>query len=41
MERMTELLTGVFSETGVEIAADLTPDDIYTNEFLDPSITLD
>ncbi|MDX2376568.1 hypothetical protein M4I32_07120 [Microbacterium sp. LRZ72] len=39
MERMTGILSDIYAETGVEIADDLTADDIYTNEFLDPSIS--
>lgn len=39
MERMTGLLADIYAESGVEIADGLTADDIYTNEFLDPSIS--
>lgn len=38
MDRMTDLLTGIYAGTDVEVADGLTADDIYTNEFLDPSI---
>ncbi|MGY1840027.1 MULTISPECIES: ABC transporter substrate-binding protein [unclassified Modestobacter] len=41
MERMTELLTGVFDDLGTELADGLTAEDIYTNEFIDPSISYD
>ncbi|GAA2225862.1 hypothetical protein N1031_04255 [Herbiconiux moechotypicola] len=39
MERMTGVLTDIYSGTDVEVADGLTADDIYTNEFLDPSIS--
>lgn len=39
MERMTTLLADIYAESGVEIADGLTAEDIYTNEFLDPSIS--
>ncbi|CCH86268.1 conserved exported protein of unknown function [Modestobacter italicus] len=41
MERMTGLLTGVFDDLGTELADGLTADDLYTNEFIDPSISYD
>ncbi|MCS5735439.1 hypothetical protein [Herbiconiux daphne] len=39
MKRMTDLLEGIYAGTDVEVADGLTADDIYTNEFLDPSIS--
>jgi hypothetical protein len=39
MTEMTDLLAGIYSGTEVEIADDLEADDIYTNEFLDSSIS--
>ncbi|WP_382303640.1 hypothetical protein [Herbiconiux sp. UC225_62] len=39
MTRMTDLLKGIYAGTDVEVADGLTADDIYTNEFLDPSIS--
>jgi hypothetical protein len=39
MERMTTLLAGIYGESGVDVAEGLTAEDIYTNEFLDPSIS--
>jgi len=39
MERMTALLANIYAESGVEVAEGLTADDIYTNEFLDSSIS--
>jgi hypothetical protein len=41
MEETTELLTGVFADLGTELADGLTAEDIYTNEFIDPSISYD
>ncbi|WP_409048160.1 hypothetical protein AB2L57_04265 [Microbacterium sp. HA-8] len=39
MERMTTLLAEIYAESGVDVAEGLTAEDIYTNEFLDPSIS--
>ncbi|WP_243226828.1 hypothetical protein [Microbacterium sp. CIAB417] len=39
MTRMTETLEGIYAGTDVEVAEDLSAEDIYTNEFLDPSIS--
>jgi hypothetical protein len=39
MERMTTLLADIYAESGVDVAEGLTAEDIYTNEFLDPSIS--
>ncbi|WP_368497954.1 hypothetical protein [Herbiconiux sp. A18JL235] len=39
MERMTGVLTDIYSGTDVEVADGLVADDIYTNEFLDTSIS--
>ena len=41
MEETTELLVGVFADLDTEIADGLTADDIYTNEFIDPSVSYD
>jgi len=40
MERMTGLLTDIYTASGVEVADGLAAEDLYTNEFLDPSISL-
>lgn len=40
MERMTEKLVDVFTGVGVDTAEGLTAEDVYTNEFLDASISL-
>lgn len=39
MERMTGVLTDIYAGTDVEVAEGLTADDIYTNEFLDDSLS--
>lgn len=41
MAEMTELLTGVFADLDTELAEDLTAEDLYTNEFIDESISYD
>lgn len=39
MERMTDVLVDIYAGTDVEVAEGLTASDIYTNEFLDSSIS--
>jgi len=39
MTETTELLTGIYDNSDVEVADGLTAEDIYTNEFLDQSIS--
>jgi hypothetical protein len=41
MTEMTELLTGVFADLDVELAEDLSAEDLYTNEFIDESVSYD
>lgn len=40
MRTMTDKLVNVFNESGSAVSADLTADSLYTNEFLDPTISL-
>lgn len=40
MEEMTKKLVEVFNESGSSVSEDITADSLYTNEFLDPSISL-
>lgn len=39
MQRMTDVLLEIYAATDIATADGLTADDIYTNEFLDPSIS--
>lgn len=41
IQSIMDTFTPILEASGTDVADDLTPEDLFTNEFLDPSITLD